>query len=185
MKGFVQLILLLIAVLGLLFYSNISLAQRIALYDSVPSTNELYKLQYCLEDSDCQVVKWHDCNQCQYSRSMNQRFSKYFYDNADYFNYPIGFNRHYCDALAEIASRAKNSESLTDLTQPKINCENRQVDLEEAVGSKCDPVVKQCYSLCAGENKTTHRCSYDSYDQKFYDIYLAPIIDPVGKGDTL
>jgi hypothetical protein len=185
MKVFVQLLLLTIAVAGLLFYSNISQAQRIALYDSVPSTSELYKLQYCLEDSDCQVVKWHDCNQCQYSRSMNQRFSKYFYDNADYFNYPIGFNRHYCDALSQIASRAKQSGALMDLNQPKINCEYQQADLQKVVSSKCDPIIKQCYSICAGDNNTTHRCPYDRYDQKFYDVYLGPLIDPVGNKTTL
>jgi hypothetical protein len=164
----------------LFFYYNISQAQRIALYDSVPSTNELYKLQYCLDDSDCQIVQWQDCNQCPYSRSMNKHFSGYFYDNADYYNYPIGFNRHYCDTLATIAAQAKGTTAGADLIVPKVSCEDTRADKESAVSSKCDPVIKQCYSVCSDGHGGTHKCSYDHYSQKFYDAYLAPVIDPVG-----
>lgn len=181
MKRLINVILLLIAGGGLFFYYTVSQAQRIALYDTVPSKNELYKLQYCLEDSDCQVVQWHDCNQCPYSRSMNKRFSEYFYDNADYYNYPIGFNRHYCDSLAAIASQAKTSDTAADLmSAPRVNCDETAADKEVPVSSKCDPVIKQCYSVCDDGQGGTHKCAYDHYGQKFYDAYLAPLIDPVG-----
>jgi|GEM_PF-3988239 len=185
MKVFLHFLLLVTAVGGLFFYYTVSQAQRIVLDEEVPSDHELYKLQYCLEDSDCQVVKWQDCNQCPYSRSMNKRFTDYFQDNADYFNYPIGFNRHYCDALAKIARQAKSAAGVSDLTRPEVSCDGQQTEQDNVVASKCDVLLKQCYSVCQDDDQSTHRCSYDGYGQKFYDAYLGPLIDPVGNQSSI
>ena len=163
-----RILFLLLSVVYLIFYYNISKASRIALFDTVPSQEQIHELQYCIDDSDCVLVDWVDCNDCNYSRALNKKYANYFYDNADYYNYPIGFNKAYCTAL---------SQTVGDVPQSNFRVEcHGDIKLERAVSAKCDTLLKQCYGICTKPLGKEGKCSPDKYINKFFDIFLAPLV---------
>ena len=170
MKIIARSVLLCLALIGLFSFINTSRARRILASTVVPSETQFQKLQYCLSDSDCQVVRWKDCSQCAYARAVNGRWADYFYDNADYYQYPIGFNTFYCQALAKAATTTRLA-----IRQFSVSCED-QYQSEQVIGSGCDQFIKQCYSVCKDALGRTHKCSFDSYMQRLVEASMPPII---------
>lgn len=166
----IKVIFIFIAVAGLTFYYNVSKASRITMVGEVPSEDKIYELQYCLTDEDCQLVEWDDCSDCQYVEAVNKDYAQYFHDNADYFNYPIGFNRAYCHALSKL------------IDPEKLNKINYRVDCrydtpkEKVIASKCDPLIKQCYSICQDAIGSGRKCQKDTYINKFFQIFIEPFV---------
>ncbi|MFH0873697.1 MAG: hypothetical protein V1846_02540 [Candidatus Komeilibacteria bacterium] len=169
MKIIARSLLLCLALIGLFSYITTNRAQKILANVDVPSDTQFQKLQYCLSTSDCKIVRWKDCNKCGYARAVNLRWANYFYDNADYYQYPIGFNTFYCQALENMATTTK----LT-LKNFSIGCED-QVQPEQVIGSGCDQLIKQCYAVCKDVLGRTHKCTFDSYMQRLIDAYLPQI----------
>lgn len=171
MKIIARSLLLLLALIGLISFIATTKARLVLSSTLVPSTSQFQKLQYCLIDSDCQVVNWHDCNQCQYARAVNNRWANYFYDNADYYQYPIGFNTFYCEALQN-----QHASTTTPVERKlPIACEN-QYQSEFVVGSGCDPLIKQCFARCRDSLGRVHKCSFDSYMQRLADWVVPQVI---------
>lgn len=166
MKSFGRLLIFVACVLIMILFFNYAQARRVVSSGEVPSETEFQQLQYCLFDSDCQIVRWHDCSDCQYARALNQRWAKYFYDNADYYQYPIGFNTFYCAALKQ-TSAAVSDEKIDG----RVSCEEA-VQPETVIGSGCDRFIKQCYATCQDAMGRTHKCSFDSYMQRFVEGHL-------------
>ena len=168
MGNLIRFILIVGSIGGLIFYYNVSKASRIAPYEQIPSEDEFYMLQYCLDDSDCETVTWQDCNKCEYSRALNKRFSDYFYDNADYYHYPIGFNQSYCEALKKNLPADKQ-----ELGVGRVTCQD-SLTTAKVIGAKCDPLFKQCYNECKDYFGMVSKCPYDTYGEKLLDIFIRP-----------
>lgn len=163
----VRVVFLIAATGYLVFYYNVSKAHRIALFDSVPSQTEAHELQYCFTDSDCEIVEWEDCSNCHYSKAVNKKYTDYFYDNADHYDYPIGFNQNYCSVITKL--------NLDEVPENRVECRGNIVS-EAPLGAKCDRLLKQCYSVCVNSLGVEGKCKSDTYLNKFYDIFVVPLL---------
>lgn len=174
MKTLARSVLLLLALLGLFSFITAGRAQKVLSGDSIPSETEFQKLQYCLQDSDCQIVRWDDCTQCSYARAVNTRWANYFHDNADYYQYPISFNTYYCQALIKLPT---STATANKVTPRPVACQD-QFQSEQVVGSGCDRFIHQCYAQCKDLLGRTHKCTFDSYLQRLTDTYVPQLIVP-------